>query len=1156
MPTLFDRLDTALEGNELSTRLPETVGRLTAVSETVVGLIQDPPDSLGDLGQALNELPLPELLGGDFASSLGAVQGAVPAELSSVVVGLSDGLAGLQDTVGRELAGVLDGVLEAIRAIDRLAKIDLTCLSAPEPVPSGASGGPGGGSPGHASLPGGVGNDRAPSSSTGPGSIAEAANQIQAINDALDVLPSPLNVENLLGWLSSTVGMGYKRDFLPATLPIIDEIIDPLNTLTAWNAFTSDQIRDHLAQSVQDLAAFIHGTAPGVVSALASDLAATAGQLETTALAQVADGLTARLGELAAAVNGADLSGTAAAVAEINARLDSYADLRSTMHSGLLSVLPSLNARLGALADDVTGEMGHLVSVLRPNPSIGALVDVLPEAGGDLGDAGAIGEQLQPLSDWIEALADLLDVQAIQEPLSSAAETMRTAVSGLEQDLVQVTVQVRAMFAEVESLLDEIDTEALVDQVRDALDSFEATLSEQIRSLFEPARDAIAQVISSIDGQIDAFSPDDVIDALRQVMASVTSVFEDPAVVSAIGDVRDTLEQAQQQLEQLSFAPLTDQVIAGMEEISAALSSIDASDLDAMLQAALQAALAILPDDVRPLTDPLIDEFGGLIESGPVPLLQQVQAQPEKLLDAVRAFEPAALIGDALSKPYEDLLSQMQAFKPSRLLDPVNDELEKLKQRLASEASPGELLAALEPPFNELLSHFDQFKPGDVVQPLNDAISHTIDGILDVLPVDEILGQVDAVLGSVQEVVDFGENLASMFAKIEQILAGLADSENQLTNWMDAILDKVEAIGDLSPVETAFAALAAALDETRAAALAALFDGAAAPLSSALETLDPGTRHTGLIQAYSRFPRSALESLPDSAEKTAIIAALDRFNPLDPDFGRPYQALLGYGTALSQAGTDLQAVLVDWDGRYHAGDGTLAGFRVTGVTAAQIRTWLQEEMSASFLEPLKSALARLELSTPLLDAVFTQITNLVTTLQGKISALLLGPGSLGDIRGAFDDLVQDLRDFNLDFLTESLEGIFDQVRAKVDAINPANLKGAIDDLFEGMLGQISLDLIIPAGDLETLDSSFDALIGKLEALDPEKLVVEVVQPEYEETIVPLIDTFDLTGLLETIIERLRSLDEELKEEMERVNEAFRAMKGSVPAMSAAAAISL
>jgi hypothetical protein len=73
-------------------------------------------------------------------------------------------------------------------------------------------------------------------------------------------------------------------------------------------------------------------------------------------------------------------------------------------------------------------------------------------------------------------------------------------------------------------------------------------------------------------------------------------------------------------------------VIKAIEEITTARKAIDPSTLNVALQGALTAALAVLPADLTPITDPFVADFGVLVESGPVPLLATAQAPPQRLL--------------------------------------------------------------------------------------------------------------------------------------------------------------------------------------------------------------------------------------------------------------------------------------------------------------------------------------------------------------------------------------------------------------------------------------------------------------------------------------------------------------------------------------------
>jgi hypothetical protein len=1147
MPTIFERLDAALQGNDLSVRLTTQTGRLSAVATTVANLINNPPDSLGDLGGAINELPLPDLaIDSRFVTSLNALRNAVPTDLRSVTGVLTDGLQQLGGTIDSEITALLGKVLRAIQTVHALTQIEFTCSDAggPDAMPG----------PVTPPLRGQRRDVPVAAALPEPSPIAAARARL---DDALTLLnAAPTDAEGLLGWLADASHIFDRENGLMLPLPLLYEWIDPLQTLQAWKTLDPAAIRAHIAATLQALSAFVRSTAAAQLSALTSDLAATAAHLHTTDLAQIATDLVGLLAPLRTAVNSGALASAGTTVAQLNTRLDDYETLRTTMQAAVLAGLPALNARLRGLPDELADDMCHLLAVVQPNALLSILQHLPSVQIGTPPGLEQLQALLQPLVDWLQNLADQLDLSVIQEPLQTVANSIRSALDRLDQELANIAVQVRALFAQVEALVDTVDTAALLDQAEAAIDAFAQQLTQQLTALFQPARSAVAAIVQQIDQGIAAFDPEDIIDALQQALGAVTGVLQDPDVVSALGNIRSAVEATARQLEQLSFAPLTDQVIAAIDQITAALEAIDTAALNVAAQAALQAALAVLPDDLTPITDPFIVEFGQLVESGPVPLLNTVQQQPQLLLARAQQFQPFSLVGEALSAPFQQLLAQMHDFTPSRLLAPVASELDKLKDRLRARANPAALLEGLEQPFNQLLQAFDQLQPEALVQPLEGAITGLVNRLLEVLPVDALFDQLDAVLAPVQEVVAFGQSLVNLLQRVQAILQGLSQAQNQFETWIDTILDKVEAIGDTSSLQPRFAELNAALDATQATALSNSFQAATGPLLTALNALNAQAKLAALGQAYGTFPHAALAALPDSAEKTALSNALTRFTPLDPAFSAPYRDLAAYQQALTGAQSSLQALLASWDARYHHPDGLLHALRHTGATAAELRQWVEEALEPQLIRPLSLLFTVIEPLAAPVSAFATVLTALVTALQSKLTALLAGPAALTSIRNDLQALMQRLRNFNLAFLRQSVNEVFASVRNKVAALNPAALRQPLESAFNGMLDTITVDQVLPPDQVAALDADYTTLLNKLADLDPQRLVIDVVQPQFESTVQPLLAAFDLTGIFTALLDRLRALDEELRQEMARVNEAYQRLRGAVPSLSVSVDIDL
>ena len=91
--------------------------------------------------------------------------------------------------------------------------------------------------------------------------------------------------------------------------------------------------------------------------------------------------------------------------------------------------------------------------------------------------------------------------------------------------------------------------------------------------------------------------------------------------------------------------------------------------------------------------------------------------------------------------------------------------------------------------------------------------------------------------------------------------------------------------------------------------------------------------------------------------------------------------------------------------------------------------------------------------------------------------------------------------------------------------------------------------LLPAGELAALDPSYEAILTGLRALDPKKLVVEAVQPEFDKKVLPLLAAFDITAVLRALIERLDALKAELSVEFGKVDSAYKAMLAAVPTIS-------
>ena len=58
-----------------------------------------------------------------------------------------------------------------------------------------------------------------------------------------------------------------------------------------------------------------------------------------------------------------------------------------------------------------------------------------------------------------------------------------------------------------------------------------------------------------------------------------------------------------------------------------------------------------------------------------------------------------------------------------------------------------------------------------------------------------------------------------------------------------------------------------------------------------------------------------------------------------------------------------------------------------------------------------------------------------------------------------------------------------------------------------------------------------------------------MQPVFDSDVKPLLDAFDLGKVLDAVVDKLHGLKDELKQELDKVNDAYKQMRAAIPPMS-------
>lgn len=1160
MPTLFEQLDGVLGDIDISVTVDGELQKWVTFGETLAQLIDNPPDELSDYLSVLSEFELPEFdAANDVISTFNQIKNLIPDDIGDLNGDVMESLGELETSAISELDGLLEPLVKVITALQTLLQGDPTCgiiegfLSSPEASPpetddGEAPGGDGGGEGGDEEAP-------TPEPATTP-TEQFSDQQVDDAKAMIDMLPEPLTVSAILPWLSDFWGNQPIPYNLLRAVPILDDIRGPLVTVSQWQSLSGDQILAQFAGTINQLAQLIANNSQIPVTDLVSAIDTELGGVNLIGLRADLDSLLSNLQTIQTAVDGADISGIAPNISAINTVLSSLQAHHTNWQTNHQVLLNQLLASVSQLPDELCDRLSELLSLLQPRPALADLFDVDNPLTPAL--VAPDDNPLQPIFDDLEnflmALLDAIDVSEIVDAVNEPLQTVTNSVGDINESLVGVTLEVKGRLDSLNGALDAVDLASLQADLLQAINDFTAQLTNELNSLFAPVREALEAIVTELDGLLDNFDPAVIQDAINDVIGLITSVFEDPNVKSALEQI-GKLNELADNIESLSFTPLTDTVIDGIEAIDSALDDVG-DDLSPPLSDMLDTAMSVLPRDLEPITDPLIARLGEIVEEGPVEFIEQIKEVPERVFNQISEFDPEALIGDSLSEPFNEILDKAEQFNPADLLEELEGEFDKLKEQLKNSGNPGQVLEPLVDIHRQVAQSLAQLTPGDFIEPLDQQIQSIGNTITEHVQIDEFLLPLSDVISTIRRQTDTLTKGLDVVNHLLSKLGNLGDPSQQIDDWLDALFDLIPDSLDITPIQAPLAALANAIDQSKSAAMQTLVTDQLAILSDQLDDLQPATALSQWVQQLAAIPRSSVEALPDSAEKTQLLDLLDQINPTDPILSGPINQYGQLQAAVADALQDINSKLTHWDQRFHPANGLLDQFNLPGADLTQIKTLLREAIDRQLGWPLKSLFEKIRTFLQMLESFTGLLQTLLDQLNARIEELLSVPESILDLGDSLQGIVDTIGTINLDFLQESINEIFDTVRDKFNALNPAPLKGAVDDAFAEAIDAVSFDLVVPADSLNTLNDTFDEVLNKLRTLDPTSLLVEPLQTAFDEEIQPIIESLDITPLFDAIIGRLQSLDEELKDEMGRVNTAYQAMLASAPGSSGGASVGI
>ncbi len=779
---------------------------------------------------------------------------------------------------------------------------------------------------------------------------------------------------------------------------------------------------------------------------------------------------------------------------------------------------------------------------------------------------------LQPLRDLVARLEPLLtsfNLDGLKTSLQNSIQAVTELANSVQQAQMDVLAGLQSLANSITQVIDSIDLSLVNNTITNAL------------SALDPVLGQIEQLIDTVSIQLQT-ALDDLQDELSTLLNNLTNpsgsfrkTLEDflNSIRDAIPDnISETLEGAGlklgtaiSELDEIALDPVFDTVVEQLEEMRGKLQQIDVATLNALLQAALKAAMLVFKEFEDKFEEEvaakLKAEYFAAVDHIAEPAIDLLQQQVDGIMDFLRVNNPATMF-DALgvTQVYDEMVGELDNFRPSEALKDVMREVHQVADRLDG-FTPGIILQ----PIIEPLDQLRQFVQGLTLEPIFAQLEQLLDpltALLDELDITLFINQLDEAIAGVRQKLDALLNIDGLLDFLRPIHTAVTEALNSVDpsvllqpviDVRQILLDAIEII-DAETFATDFAGIRDLVNGLTLSGLRARFETKVQALSNELTTFDLPGKLTQLrttqqaikaaivargaqADASAEERRQYLQLTTDGLDPLSILAAaVPVWRTLQTNINTLSGAV---ATAFSASGP-MPGPLETLATRLHelALGATEAGADIKLILGNLVTQTYQalgiEELVATYTQ-LK---ATVQSFSP--ESLETALTELLSPIREFLDNLLDPATVLADVVTAFNSLKAlidpGLRDF-LNQVRTDLQPILDALKAKIDALDPASLLVPLEASYADIVALKDRLLSKLQGLLDAVDAPYQEIVQLIDALNPGTVLVAPLQATYE-AILDKIDGVNIRAVFQPLLDALKRLFDELVAGIKRTFKAL------------------
>lgn len=1110
MPGLLAQLDLEIGNFDVGSMLGGVIGQLGSLGDSVGGLTEG-PGAVGDILGALANPPTPAGLDGvaNFNVGVTGVLALVPTDTSGPLAPL---LAPFQSLTGSVSIGVgISGLTAAFDAIRTLVELTTgRVFGGPSPMPDGDP----------------------PSDTIDMARIRGTLDQIETQIDELGDIVDPSRLLAILQRFGAGAQDLHSRW---PKMPVTADLFEALDLLGRWDQMTPAQLTEHLAVTLEGSASFIalprtRVVDPAIVAALEAGRAGATLTRAAAELGPILRELPRRLAE-GERVDGQELRRIGERLVELEAL------------ARVLRLADSPLAEIESLPRKLEREFMRVLRVVHPAIDRTTLEQTARKLAGRIPAANPA-----PLADIVDAI-EQLDLSAITEPLSAVRRAVEDAVELAQGALDTVREAIEDLLRPLSDAIGGLVSAIGLDRLQDALgqlpDMIREFMEGEVITRLTQLKDDVEGAVDTVADAVDAFDPAAIKAQIEAMIRQVASVIQNEHVRSVFAGAQAVVGEIVEALEGFpaGLRSAADQSVQLLDQVREVASQIPSELIPDAVKPTLQTAVDAIADlDITgTVGEPLAEVVETALNEGALPILTEFEDLLGELRVKLDGFRPSNLISDDIEKPFQDVFAKLREFKPSDLLDRIADALAGLREQIHV-VDPAELLAPLIDLHDQLRSALESIDPVELLAPVEDAIQEAIRELLESTGFESLFGGIRDFLEQVDGWVDLLDHahdaLERLSQRIEQPVAVEAQLDTLIAGALAAVgqIDMSALAGPLARGKLA----AEAIDHRRIAAELAPALRASVATADALaggDARDLVAAIRGLPSvADLRFHSPELAGFGDRllAIANTLEVAVDPWHTLAPRLGamagRLETELRGYA---------LMATI--------EGEHVLADFLTPPSDVAVLGDRIADALRESLRLPVTSIAALLESIGPHVGGFTRDLGRLLGALHGKFDAITGEQGLLGTVT-ALDDCVDLLRNFDLTPLSDPLRTqIYEPILGVVEAINPEPLRAILQAVKDALEQLLDLANLFDRSTIDQLDQTYASAVDKLAEFSPRKLLIDTLDPVYEELLAEILPLFDLVTRLRAAVERAgEEIPPDIIAQLGRVETAFDALLRALP----------